>query len=197
MERNELRKQGLTARDNMEPGQRVEQSGRICGLLSTHPAVAGADHLFIYVHFRSEVQTLDLINQLIARGKTVSVPVTLLETSSLLAVRLTDPAGQLAPGCYGILEPTEKRIAEATVDPASIDTVLIPGSVFDGTGGRLGYGGGFYDRFLSTSAPQATRIGLAFSRQLVDRVPMEPHDQYMDYLVTEEQIVNCKRFDHA
>jgi 5-formyltetrahydrofolate cyclo-ligase len=83
------------------------------------------------------------------------------------------------------------------VDPASIDTVLIPGSVFDVTGGRLGYGGGFYDRFLSNSAPQATRIGLAFSRQLVDRVPMEPHDQYMDFLVTEEQIFDCKRFDHA
>ena len=197
MERNKLRKKGLTARDSMEPGQRSEQSRRICELLNTHPAVAGADHLLSYVDFRSEVQTLDCIRQLIARGKMVSVPVTLMETSSLLAVRLTDPVAQLAPGCYGIPEPTAERIAEATVDPASIDTVLVPGSVFDVTGGRLGYGGGFYDRFLSKAAPRATRIGLAFSCQLVDRVPMERHDQYMDFLITEEQIFDCKRIDHA
>jgi len=181
----------------MDSGQREEKSGQIRIQLANLSAVAGAEHLFIYVHFRSEVQTMELINQMIDQGKTVSVPVTLLETSSLLAVSLTDPATQLGPGCYGILEPMKQRISEATVDPASIDTVLIPGSVFDVSGGRLGYGGGFYDRFLSNSAPQATRIGLAFSRQLVDRVPMEPHDQFMDFLVTEEQTYNCKRIRHA
>lgn len=196
MDRNTLRKKRLAARDRMEQGLREEMSCRIIASLLSHPVITDADHLFIYVNFRSEVQTIDLIEQLIAAGKTISVPVTLLEESRLLAVQLTDPEIQLAPGCYGIPEPTEARTAEATVDPAAIDTVLIPGSVFDPSGGRLGYGGGFYDRFLTEAAPMAIRVGVAFELQLVDRVVMEPHDQYMDILVTEQQIYDCRRIRH-
>lgn len=181
----------------MEPALRKEKSRNIQTLLTDHPVVTTADHLFIYVDFRSEVETMDFIRQLIKAGKTISVPVTLLEESRLLAVQLTDPDTQLEPGCYDIPEPTAERIAQATVDPATIDTVLIPGSVFDTGGGRLGYGGGYYDRFLTESAPQAARVGVAFELQLVDKVPMEPHDQYMDLLVTEQQIYDCGRNRHA
>ena len=197
VDRNSLRKDRLAARDLMEPALRKEKSRRICALLKAHPVVTDADHLFVYVDFRSEVETMELIRQLIAAGKTISVPVTLLEESRLQAVRLTDPDTQLIPGCYDIPEPTPDQIAIATVDPATIDTVLIPGSVFDTGGGRLGYGGGFYDRFLTESAPRAARVGVAFELQLVDQVPMEPHDQYMDVLVTEQQIYDCGRNRHA
>lgn len=197
MDRNTLRKSGLAARDQMEPALRKEKSRRIHALLTDHPVVTDANHLFVYVDFRSEVETMDLIRHLIAAGKTISVPVTLLDKSRLKAVRLTNPDTQLVPGCYDILEPTPDQIAKATVDPTTIDTVLIPGSVFDTGGGRLGYGGGFYDRFLTESAPQAARVGAAFELQLVDLVPMEPHDQYMDVLVTEQQIYNCGRNRHA
>jgi 5-formyltetrahydrofolate cyclo-ligase len=192
MNRNRLRKNRLAARDQLEPARHREKSGQILTRLLEQPIITAAKHLFVYVHFRSEVETTELIEQLIAVGKTVSVPVTLLRESRLLAVRLTDPAAQLEPGAFGILEPTKERIAQATVDPATIDTVLIPGSVFDQTGGRLGYGGGFYDRFLTQDAPQARRIGLAYELQMVDQIPMEPHDQYMDMIVTEQQIYNCR-----
>lgn len=197
VDRNSLRKSKLAARDLMEPALRKEKSNRICALLTAHPVVTDADHLFVYVNFRSEVETMDLIRDLIAAGKTISVPVTLLKKSRLQAVRLTNPDTQLMPGCYGIPEPTPDQIAKATVDPATIDTVLIPGSVFDTGGGRLGYGGGYYDRFLTESAPRAARVGAAFELQLVDQVPMESHDQYMDVLVTEQQIYDCGRNRHA
>jgi len=197
VDRNSLRKSKLAARDLVESALRKEKSKRICELLTAHPVITDADHLFIYVDFRSEVETMDLIRYLIAAGKTVSVPVTLIKESRLQAVRLTNPDTQLMPGCYGIPEPTPDQIAKATVDPAAIDTVLIPGSVFDTGGGRLGYGGGYYDRFLTESAPRAARVGVAFELQLVDRVPMEPHDQYMDVLVTEQKIYDCGRNRHA
>ena len=197
MDRNRLRRNRLATRDQIDPDIRQEKSRQIEELLTAHPLISAAEHLFIYVHFRSEVQTLALIRQLIAAGKTVSVPVTLIQQSRLLAVQLTDPDSQLASGCFGIPEPTRARIAEATVDPQSIDTVVLPGSVFDLAGGRLGYGGGFYDRFLTESAPRAVRVGLAFEMQLVEQVPMEPHDQFMDILVTEQQIYNCRRFRNA
>jgi len=197
VDRNSLRKSRLAARDRMEPALRKEKSRKIHKLLTGHPVITDADHLFVYVDFRSEVETMDLIRQLIAAGKTISVPVTLLEESRLQAVRLTNPDTQLMPGCYGIPEPTPDQIAKATVDPLTIDTVLIPGSVFDTGGGRLGYGGGYYDRFLTESAPQSARVGVAFEQQLVEQVPMEPHDQYMDVLVTEQQIYDCGRNRHA
>ncbi len=197
MDRKTLRRDKLVARDRMDQGVCKEKSRIICRQLAACPLVKDVDHLFIYVHFRSEVQTMDLIRKLIVAGKTISVPVTLLEESRLLAVRLTDLDTQLMIGCYGIMEPTPAQTAAAVVDPKGIETVLVPGSVFDSVGGRLGYGGGFYDRFLTESAPRAARVALAFEEQLVDQVPMEPHDQYMDVLVTEQQIYDCRRIRNA
>jgi 5-formyltetrahydrofolate cyclo-ligase len=188
MNRIELRKHLLAARDRLDAEQRREKSRRIHTMLLAQPEVVAAEHLFVYVHFRSEVETAELIDQLLAAGKTVSVPVTVIQESRLLAVQITDPADQLHPGSFGIPEPTGEQIDRVTVEPAAIDLVLLPGSVFDSTGGRLGYGGGFYDRFLTSDAPQAGRIGLAYALQLVDQVPMELHDQYMDMVITEERI---------
>ena len=195
--RNSMRKSRLALRDQLEPDLRAAHSARVCARLLSLPAVQEAQHLFCYISFRSEVETGELVQSLIAAGRIVSVPLTLREESRLLAVRITDPATQLAPGCYGIPEPTAEQVELAAVDPATIDIVLVPGSVFDRCGGRLGYGGGFYDRFLVESAPRALRIGLAFELQLVERVEMEPHDQYMDLLVTEKQVYDCRRLRNA
>jgi 5-formyltetrahydrofolate cyclo-ligase len=192
-----LRKERLAARDRLDPVSRCEKSWRIHRLLLACPAAAAAEHFFLYVHFRSEVETMTLLTKLLEDGKTVSVPLTLRREGRLLAVRITDPASQLRPGCFGILEPSRQQTAQAMINPARIDIALVPGSVFDRRGGRLGYGGGFYDRFLSQDAPQALRVGLAFAIQLADRVPLEPHDQLMDMLVTEEQLYECRRNCHA
>lgn len=81
--------------------------------------------------------------------------------------------------------------------PASIDVAIIPGAVFDRCGHRLGYGGGFYDRFLARMAPQATRIGLAFSCQVVDQIPSLPHDVPMDLVITEQEVLTWSRVSSA
>jgi 5-formyltetrahydrofolate cyclo-ligase len=192
-----LRKERLAARDQLDPVSRCEKSFRIHRRLLASQAAAVSEHFFLYIHFRSEVETLPLLNRLLAAGKTVSVPLTLRREGRLAAVRVTDPAQQLRPGCFGILEPAAKQAAHAAVSPTAIDVAVVPGSVFDCRGGRLGYGGGFYDRFLSRDAPQALRIGLAFAVQLAEQVPLEPHDQLMDLLVTEEQLYECRRNRHA
>ncbi len=193
MDRKQLRREWLAERDLLNAAQRRSKSEQIQALLLKQPGIVKAKHLFIYVHFRSEVETLTLIEHCLAAGKKVSVPVTLRKESRLLAVQITDPATQLKPGCFGIPEPTEKQIARATVDPTQIDAVLVPGSVFDPLGGRLGYGGGYYDRFLTQDAPQARRIGLAYALQVVKQVPMEDHDQYMDMIITEQQAYTCRK----
>ncbi len=191
--RDRLRKERLAERDRQEPSQQQKRSQEIQAQLLEQPFMKKANHLFVYVHFRSEVATLGLIEHCLAQGKIVSVPVTLRKESRLLAVQITDPVNQLEPGCFDILEPTADQVAQATINPADIDAVVVPGSVFDPLGGRLGYGGGYYDRFLSQEAPQAQRIGLAYALQMVELVPMEPHDQYMDMIITEQQVYQCRR----
>ncbi len=191
--RNQLRQEQLAQRDLLSPVQRQQKSQQIQGQVQEHSVIRHARHLLIYVHFRSEVETLALIAHCLATGKIVAVPLTLCKESRLLAVQITDPATQLEPGCFGILEPSKEQTAQATVDPAEIDVILVPGSVFDPLGGRMGYGGGYYDRFLTQDAPQAQRIGLAYTQQIVEQIPMEPHDQYMDIIITEQQVYQCRQ----
>ena len=88
----------------------------------------------------------------------------------------------LKPGNFGVPEP--EAVHEATVN--NIDAVIIPIVAFDGFGMRLGYGKGFYDRFLSTLPHNIERVGLAFSLQEVDSIPMFSHDQLMKNIFTEQ-----------
>jgi 5-formyltetrahydrofolate cyclo-ligase len=97
--------------------------------------------------------------------------------------RVDDPAGQLRPGMWGIPEPDPARAP--TVAPAEVEFVLVPGVAFDPRGGRLGYGGGYYDRLLTAVATDTPRVAAAFEVQMVDEVPMAPGDQRVDRVITE------------
>ncbi len=194
---NSWRHKIIAGRDRLSPAELVEKSGRITRGLFSFKEIRAAHIFFIYLHFRSEVQTLDIVRRCLAEGKTVTVPLTMVGESRLLAVRITDPQNQLEPGYCTIPEPVQSLVPGSVVDPAKIDVVIVPGSVFDRFGGRLGYGGGYYDRFLAQEAANVLRIGLAYELQLVDQVPLEPHDQLMDFIVTEKKIYDCRRLRHA
>lgn len=189
-DRTTLRKKTLTARDSLSPGERQQKSLAITERILALPEFVKARSVFAYVSFRSEVETLNLIAHCLAKGMTVSVPLTLPAEHRLLPYAITDPNRDLAPGYCGIPEPLKSL---PLVDPASIEVVITPGSVFDPRGGRLGYGGGFYDRFLQMAAPQALRIGLAYDLQVIEAVPLENHDQPLDYLITETLTIPLDR----
>jgi 5-formyltetrahydrofolate cyclo-ligase len=97
---------------------------------------------------------------------------------------VTDLDVDLVAGAYGIREP---RDVLPTLDPRDVDTVLVPGVCFDRHGGRIGYGGGFYDRLLPRTGA-AVRIGICLEVQLVDRVAADPHDAPVDAVVTEGDV---------
>lgn len=181
--RQGLRQRILAARDRLAPEVRRQWSAAICARLWEIPAVAAARTIMVYVSFRSEVETGVFIGEALARGVTVVVPRTEVKAKELTVYRLNDPAGDLRPGYCGILEPDPTRAQP--VDPASVEVVILPGSVFDRAGGRLGYGGGYYDRFLARQAPQALRIAVAYGMQVVDEVPVLAHDMRLHWLVTE------------
>ena len=187
-----LRKDILAARDNLTTGQLIQQSKEVHkNLVNQHEIMASAA-IFVYVSFRSEVETLTLIKTFLNLGKTVTVPITLVKEKRLDAIRITDPETDLVPGYCNIPEPRKELCLRQKADPADIDLILLPGSVFDRRGGRFGYGGGYYDRFVS-SIPRALRVGLAYDLQIVDKAPLQDHDELLDLIVTETTVIKSSR----
>ena len=183
-----LRAATLTRRDRLTDIQRHEKSERIATTLLACDAVLSSNSIFVYVNFRSEVQTVALIRSLLKLGKKVSVPLTRVAEKRLDIVAIEDLDRDLAPGYCSIPEPT-KEVAEArSISAEELDLILLPGSVFDERGGRFGYGGGYYDRLL-VSIPEATRYGLAYELQVVEKLDLQPHDQILDGIVTEERLI--------
>ncbi|MFT5698951.1 MAG: 5-formyltetrahydrofolate cyclo-ligase [Desulforhopalus sp.] len=188
----ELRKRTLTNRNGLSADEISSRSEAICETLLGLPEITRAKTIFAYVSFRSEVATFILIEALIAAGKTVTVPITRVQDKRLDAIRITNITSDLEPGYCNIPEPTKILCDNNIIDPVEIDAILLPGSVFDKRGGRFGYGGGFYDRFVS-NIPKAVRIGLAYDLQIVDHIPLQSHDEVLDFVVTESNIYKGTR----
>jgi 5-formyltetrahydrofolate cyclo-ligase len=140
----------------------------------------------VYLALAQEVQTWRLIEYARQQRKRVAVPV--VRGGTLVAVELPTEAAQLHRGAYGILEP---QCPTTVVHPEDIDCVLVPGLAFDRQGGRVGFGRGYYDRFLGQLPATARYCGLAFRLQIVSHVPQMPYDICMHYVVTEEGIISC------
>ena len=94
--------------------------------------------------------------------------------------------GKLVRHRFGMLEP---EASLPIIPPEEIDVVLVPGVAFDRQGGRLGFGGGYYDRFLPTT--RALRVGIAHGVCLAERLPCGPMDQPVDWVVTPAELVHC------
>lgn len=188
----QLRKDILAARNRLIPAEIAEKSAAITRTLLDLEPIRNSQLIFVYVSFRSEVATIDLIDALIAMGKTITVPITRLKEKRLDAIHLRNPELDLEPGYCGIPEPKKEVCLTRNIPPEKIETILLPGSVFDERGGRFGYGGGYYDRFLE-KVPTAMRIGLAFDMQIIEKAPLSEHDELLDLVVTESRVIHGKR----
>ena len=188
IDRQELRARFLARRNALSPEQRTTMSERIAELVTGLAIFREKVHFFMYCSYQSEVQTIGLLQRCLQTGKIVSVPLTVPDNSGMLAVTITDPGTDLVSGYKGILEPIHYRAKHHVAPPNGIDVAFVPGTVFDRSGYRLGYGRGYYDRFLAAS-PRAVRIGLAYSLQLTDYVPAQSHDIPMDILITEQEVL--------
>jgi 5-formyltetrahydrofolate cyclo-ligase len=188
MTKNELRKKYLELRRCVEGRQ--EKSKEIYNRLCKVEEYLRSKKVMYYVSFNSEVDTQYMINEeLRKREKKIYVPK--VEGDNLLIFELSG-FDELRPGFRNILEPIgENRLPE---DPKKMDVVIVPGVVFDLLGNRIGYGGGYYDRFLRGT--YAVKIGLAFDIQIIDNLSpvISPQDEKVDILISEEGVYFCKVF---
>ncbi len=168
----------------LSPAAAARQSQAICRTLLD--LVDGYKTIMTYVSKRPEVETRDLIAILIERGKRVVVPIIERETRSLRLSYIKD-LSVLVPSTFGVPEPIGN---EVPASPTEIEVAIIPMIAFDSRGNRLGYGAGYYDRFLSQHS-HMIRIGVAFSCQQAEHIPADSNDVKMDYIVTEKGIIRC------
>lgn len=144
----------------------------------------GFTTVMVYVSKPPEVETRGLIAALNNRGVLVVVPIIERETRSLRLSALPDP-GVLVQSTFNVPEPIGHEIP---VRPENIQAVVVPMLGFDSEGNRLGYGAGYYDRFLHRY-PHPKKIGIAFSCQQVESIPADENDIMMDCIITEKVII--------
>ena len=182
-----LRESVLAARAAQDPALRAANGASIVDHLLRLPSVFTARTLCAYVGFDTEIDTAPFLATVLAQGRRLLLP-RVVEAGSrtrrhLVLHQVGDVDRDTRPGRWGIREPDPARCP--AIDPLDIDLVLLPGVAFDRRGGRLGYGAGFYDRLLTRLRPDCLRVAAAFSLQVVAEVPLEPHDQRCQCLVTE------------
>jgi 5-formyltetrahydrofolate cyclo-ligase len=180
-----LRNRLKQARADLTPGERAKKSHAIVGILLD--LLEAFDTVMVYAAKEPEVETRELIEVLLAGGTRVVVPIIQRETRTLRLSYLEDP-GVLRPSTFGVPEPIGSEIP---AEDGDIDAVVIPLIGFDDRCHRLGYGAGYYDRFLA-SHPDIMRIGAGYACQRADRIPSEPHDITMHCIVTEQGITRCR-----
>lgn len=134
------------------------------------PLLGSARHICLYAPLPHEVNLLPLLTE--APGRAYYFP-RCLSGHRLSFHRVQQPAAELVPGAMGIPAPLPHL---PSIEPAQVELVLVPGVAFTRAGERLGYGGGYYDRFLPQLSPAARTIALALPEQLVDTLPTDEHD---------------------
>jgi 5-formyltetrahydrofolate cyclo-ligase len=190
MSKQELRKEVIQARQKMPAREVSSKSLEIVNALLSLEEYRRAKTIMAYVDFRNEVQTGEFIQRAMGDGKKVSVPLTDLKGKRLIPSLLQDFPGDLVPGTYGILEPGQECLRP--LEPGELDMVIVPGVAFDEAGNRLGYGGGFYDRFLPRTPENCVWVAPAFELQLKPDVYPGEHDCPVHILVTEKRIIDCR-----
>lgn len=180
-----LRKRVLAMRAGLDRDQ-VEAGGQaILAKVLALEAYRRAELVHSYVSSKeNEVDTRALIGTCLAQGKRVAVPVVMPGTKTL-SHALIDSLDQLVVGPWGLAQPDPAATTWLPAE-ARIDLVVVPGLAFDRRGQRIGWGGGYYDRFLA-QVP-AVKIGLCYDALVLDCIPGEPHDVPVDLVVAETAI---------
>jgi 5-formyltetrahydrofolate cyclo-ligase len=184
MQRDDLRREMLAQRDGLDIQRRREMASMALQRVLALPQWKASRRLLIYANFRSEMETRGLMAAALEQEKQVCVPQCLVESRALVP-RQIQALKDLKSGAYGIPEAGEDCPA---LEPGELDLVVVPAVVFDRRGHRLGYGAGYYDRFLPR-CPRAFRLGLGFSLQMVERLPEQAHDVRLQALATEKGVV--------
>ncbi len=191
MDKKAIRKRIIRQRDRLSQEEIAGKSRSIAERLYSLPAYRDARVVMFFITFGSEVDTRPMVEETIKKGKMALAPKPVVKRRELIPSQILDWERDLVPGAYNIPEPTEKTLRP--VGPEAIDLMIVPGVAFDQKGNRLGYGGGYYDRFFQHLKPQTPLVAPAFELQLLQEVPVEKWDRRVDMIITEKRVIITNR----
>lgn len=170
----------IKKRDVMESDLKLIKDNIIYNKVINSIEYKDAANIFVYVSYKSEVDTHKIISKAIVDGKRVFVPKVISNEEGMEALEIKG-LHDFKKGSYGILEP----MGSDYVKPQIIDLILVPGLAFDKKGGRIGYGGGFYDRYMKSTSKSTVKIGICYDFQMVEEVTMDFNDVLVDKVITD------------
>lgn len=182
MSKPALRREVLSRRDSLSKETRAAASRKIFQRICESDAYRKAGTVLGYCSFSSELQTDSFLRAILEAGKSLALPRVNREREALDLYWVRDLEGDLEAGVWGIREP------RTDLEPAGltqIDLALVPGVVFDRRGGRLGYGGGFYDRLMGDPVERPLLVAGAFEVQIWGEVPVHQHDVLVELIFIE------------
>ena len=173
-------------RSSIRDDVRKEKSVAVRSSVLSLPEFSECDSLFLYAPIKSEADVFPLFHEAVKRGVRVAFPISIKE-SFTLDFRFVGSPDDLIRGAYGIREP-RPELPKATFTERSI--CVVPALAFDESGNRLGYGKGFYDRFLKSF--DGLKIGVTFSELKCRRLPIDVSDVPVDIIITDKESVKTK-----
>ncbi|MEG2353659.1 MAG: 5-formyltetrahydrofolate cyclo-ligase [Clostridium sp.] len=182
-----LRSNMKNQRNNLTNSFVIEQSNKLQKNLMKVIKELNKNTIMAYYSFNNEVSTLNLLDLLLSRKTyTVILPLSVIEAKEIVPYKIHNISTDLKLSKFKILEPDPNKCSIFNTE--QIEIILIPGVAFDVKGNRLGFGAGFYDRFLP-QALNAIKIGICYDFQLLDSIPIDIYDIPVDMIITENKIV--------
>lgn len=188
MDKKLLRKTMIEKRDAVDILERQRSDIEIKNILTKKEFYKNSNNIFIYVGFSSEINTSIYIKEFLNDGKKIYVPRIKTGTRIMEAVEISE-IEELKANSFGIIEPSNEKQG---VNKKIIDLIILPGVAFHENGGRLGYGGGYYDRFLEDDSEEVIKVVLAYEFQMVKFIPLQEHDIKSNYIITDKRSIKCK-----
>lgn len=185
--KSEIRQRALAKRDALKEKGHSKKSAAIMKRLFAFANFLESRIVLFYMGHNSEVDTEPMVRKAMEIEKVVALPLIDTKERQIVPFKIDNLDREVQPGYRGIREPIPQLCKQ--IPAQYINLAIIPGVAFDERGGRIGYGTGFYDRFIPQLDITTRKIALTFECQIVSQIPMEPHDRYIDILITEKRIV--------
>ena len=188
--KEDLREKYFDIRQNLSDEYLEEKSKLITDKLDKYVKEKQFNNIMIFVSFRNEINTHPLIKKWLKdKDKNIFVPYIDNNLDKMKISKIKDFHQDLSPGVFDILEPIEELQKDDSAN--YLDLIVVPGLIFSKQGYRIGYGGGYYDMFLNETEPEVKKVGIVFSRFIVNELPVDDHDLPVDLIITEEDIIEA------
>ena len=185
--KQDIRTEFAKVLSRMPDDARIQKTKAIEDRLFEFANFLEANIALLYINRENEVATKDIIKRSFEYSKIVVLPAFDMQTHGVQLLKIDAPQSGLRPGPRGVLEPDSRRCKNVPID--CIDIAIVPGIAFDEKGARIGAGLGFYDRLIPNLPITTRKVALAFEEQILQQVPMEHHDKYIDILITDQRII--------